>query len=251
MSEHFVEVLPTGSEPPKAPASGPHRTAAARQRAAAAAHCCILEQHTAQLIPAACCASLRALLLRAAPHCCFSKQQRLTVAASHSSASLLLPPVALQALALARVQLLLAHPHVLGSHLPPRASSAPAPPPLPSRTNWTRLVRRPVLTGHVSSLARAPNAPPRLRATAPPRASSVRAHAPRAPRPAPRAPRWRRSPSGPASGRVPGPGQRGAWEESACKVARGGGGLGGRPPTPLPYLFPYRSPYCMPVAPRV
>ena len=26
------------------------------------------------------------------------------------------------------------------------------PPPLPSRTNWTRLVPRPVLTGHVSPL---------------------------------------------------------------------------------------------------
>ena len=29
----------------------------------------------------------------------------------------------------------------------------PVDPPLPSRTNWTRLVPRPVLTGHVSSLA--------------------------------------------------------------------------------------------------
>ena len=28
------------------------------------------------------------------------------------------------------------------------------PPPLPSRTNWTRLVPRPVLTGHVSPLLR-------------------------------------------------------------------------------------------------
>ena len=27
------------------------------------------------------------------------------------------------------------------------------PPPLPSRTNWTRLVPHPVLSGHVSSLA--------------------------------------------------------------------------------------------------
>ena len=29
----------------------------------------------------------------------------------------------------------------------------PDSPPLPSRTNWTRLVPRPVLSGHVSSLA--------------------------------------------------------------------------------------------------
>ena len=32
-------------------------------------------------------------------------------------------------------------------------ASSPPPPPLPSRTKWTRLVPRPVLTGHVSSLA--------------------------------------------------------------------------------------------------
>jgi len=193
------------------------------------AHCC-----SAQRLTAASPSSSASLLLlhTAAPHCCFlpSRCRRWRLPASSS---------------FLRIRTF------LGVTCPREPPQRPRPPPLPSRTNWTRLVRRPVLTGHVSSLARAPNAPPRLRATAPPRASSVRAHAPRAPRPAPRAPRWRRSPSGPASGRVPGPGQLWAWEESACKVALGGGGLGGRPPTPLPYLFPYRSPYCMPVAPRV
>ena len=34
-----------------------------------------------------------------------------------------------------------------------RPGGSPPPFPLPSRTNWTRLVPRPVLTGHVSSLA--------------------------------------------------------------------------------------------------
>ena len=34
-----------------------------------------------------------------------------------------------------------------------RGRLPPPPPPPPSRTNWTRLVSRPVLTGHVSSLA--------------------------------------------------------------------------------------------------
>ena len=42
-----------------------------------------------------------------------------------------------------------------GALVPPRVGAAafpPLPPPSP-RTNWTRLVPRPVLTGHVSSLA--------------------------------------------------------------------------------------------------
>jgi len=37
---------------------------------------------------------------------------------------------------------------------------APPPPPPPSRTNWTRLVPPPVLTGHVSSLLQCPPRPP-------------------------------------------------------------------------------------------